>query len=319
MYNLGGFAPFHWANRNKVLILTYHRFSRQQHPSRVSAGEFRLHLEYLRVHNRVLPLTEVIDCLTDGKSLPPNTTVITIDDGYDDAFHIAFPLLKEFCLPATIYAVTDFCDQKIWMWTDKMRYILANTGGNSIKVDIGPAGTMEIRFADPSQTLAAADRINDRLKKLPDEQKDTKIRQIAGDMQVEIPDTPPADFAAMTWGQAREMDAENVRIESHTVTHPILTKVDQACLDLEMRASKKRLEEVFGRPVEHFCYPNGAFDASVRESVKSAGYMSAVTTAYGFNDAKADRFMMNRIDAQSSIESFAQSVSGFEAVKQGMF
>ena len=43
---------------------------------------------------------------------------------------------------------------------------------------------------------------------------------------------------------------------------------------------------------------------------------TAVTTRYGFNDLRANPFLLRRIDAQPAIENFAQSVSGFEALKQ---
>ena len=86
-----------------------------------------------------------------------------------------------------------------------------------------------------------------------------------------------------------------------------------------MRTSKKRLEEVLGRPVNHFCYPNGSLDKSVQTAAENAGYKTAVTTSYGFNDASTNQFLMNRIDAQPEIESFAQSVSGFESARQRIF
>lgn len=315
MYNFGAFAPFRWARRNKVLILTYHRFAREKEPSKISAREFRSHLEYLKIHNRVLPLAETIDCLKQGKTLPPNATVITIDDGYADAYDIAFPLLKEFGLPATVYAITDFLDKKIWLWTDLMRYALLNTKKDSIKIDFGPYDIIEARFTDDAKRLETANRINERLKKLPNDLRDRKINAIGNDLEVEVPELPPASFGSMNWIQAREMEAENIWIESHTVTHPILTNVGQAVLDFEMQTSKRRLEEVLGRRVDHFCYPNGSLDKNVCAAARNAGYASAVTTAYGFNDARTNPFSMNRIDALPAIESFAQSSSGFEAAR----
>jgi peptidoglycan/xylan/chitin deacetylase (PgdA/CDA1 family) len=316
MYSCGAFAPFHWANRRKVLILTYHCFSSDKEFGKVSAIEFRTHLEYLKKHNRVLPLSETIDHLKNGKTLPANTTVITIDDGYADGYDVAFPLLKQFGFPATVYAITDFVDAKIWLWTDLMRYILLNTKTDSTIIEFGPADTVKADLTDKISRLEQAGRINARLKKLPNEQKETKIKEIARELDVEIPAKPPTEFASMNWDQAREMDADNIRIESHTVTHPILTNVGQATLDFEMTSSKARLEEVLERPVGHFCYPNGSLDKSVQNAAKNAGYASAVTTAYGFNDAVTDQFSMNRIDAQGAIESFAQSASGFEAARQ---
>jgi len=319
IFNFGGFTPFHWANRKKVLILTYHRFSRGVDASKVSAADFDSHLEYLSLHNNVLPLAEAVDRLKSGKELPANATVITIDDGYSDAYEIAFPKLKKYGFPATVYAITDFVDQKIWLWTDLMRYVLANTVHTEVSLDFGSGERVQASLTDDAKRLETANRVNERLKKLRNEQKDEKIAEIARQLYVDLPNVPPPEFAVITWDQARETDADGVNIGSHTVTHPILPNVGQTDLDFELRTAKTRIEEQLGRSVDHFCYPNGSLNDNVRRAAKNAGYMSAVTTAYGFNNGDNDQLVLNRIDAQSAIESFAQSASGFEAWKQRVF
>ena len=174
----------------------------------------------------------------------------------------------------------------------------------------------ESDLTNETNRFELAGRINSRLKKMPDAEKKAKIDQIAASLNVEIPAAPVREFAPMSWAQAREMDHENVRIESHTKTHPILTNVSAADLEFELKTSKKRLEEVLERRVEHFCYPNGSFDEKVERAVENAGYKSAVTTDYGFNQNLSNRFALRRINAQSGIASFAQSASGFEALRQ---
>ena len=316
MYNFGAFAPFNWANRGNALILMYHRFSREQDSLKVSAAEFESHLEYLEKNHRVLSLSETTNYFQEGKTLPPNAAVITIDDGYKDAYEIAFPLLKKFEMPATVYAITDFLDEKCWLWTDLMRFCMLNTKADAVKIGFGENDFVAANLTDEKQRFETASRLNSRLKKLLNQQKEAKIKEIAEDLQVKIPKLPTKDFAPINWSQAREMDAENVRIESHTVTHPILTNISEKELDFEMQTSKKRLEEVLERRVEHFCYPNGSFNENVRKAAENAGYKSATTTEYGFNNLQTNRFLLKRIDAQSAIENFAQSASGFEAVRQ---
>src|SRR5688572_30196720 len=257
MYQIGVFAPFQWAMRDKVLILTYHRFSRETNPLKTSAGEFAAHLEYLSNHNRVLDLSEAVEYLQNGKTLPPNATVITIDDGYADAYEIAFPLLKKHQMPATVYAVTDFLEKKCWLWTDLMRYILSHTEKENIAICF-ENDKIESVLSDELQRLKLAGRVNSLLKKMPDDLKDKKLAEIAASLAVEIPEKPARDFAPLSWENVREMDAENVRCESHTVSHPILTRVGADDLDFELKNSKKRLEEFLEREIEHFCYPNGS-------------------------------------------------------------
>lgn len=315
-YNLGGFAPFHRVNRGKVLILMYHRFSREKNPSKISGGEFAAHLAYLGKYNRVLSLAETIEFLKEGKTLPSNAAVITIDDGYADVYEIAFPILKRFKMPATLFAVTDFLDGKCWLWTDLMRYVLRETNQDFLSVECENEEKIETRFSSETQKTELANRINSRLKKMTNEKRDAKIAEIAENLNVEIPNLPTTDFAPVSWEQAQEMDAENLSIESHTVTHPILTNINKTELDFELRESKKRLKEKLNREIKFFCYPNGSLNETVWQSVKSNNYKCAVTTAYGFNEQVENPFLLKRIDAHAAIENFAQSVSGFEALRQ---
>jgi len=315
IYHLGAFAPFHWAMREQVLILTYHRFSSAENPSKISSAEFAAHLEYLGKHNRVLSLADATYAMRNGKPLPRGATVITIDDGYADAYEIAFPVLKRFGLPATLFVITDFLDEKCWLWTDLMRYVLLETKSGNLSVEFETDEKIEAKLADKQHRLEIASRVNARLKKMPDDKKDAKIKELADALNVKIPALPTLDYAPVTLEQAREMDANCLSIESHTVTHPILTNIEQTRLDDELQISKQRLETILGRAVEHFCYPNGSFNEQVRQSVERAGYKSAVTTDYGFNKTSANQFALNRIDALPAIENFAQSASGFEALR----
>jgi len=252
----------------------------------------------------------------NDETLPSNAVVITIDDGYSDSFEIAFPLLKRFDLPATVYAVTDFLDGKCWLWTDLMRFILSNTKNENIKIEFAENDKIEKKLSNAVDTFELAGRINSRLKKMPDAEKDAKIAEIAESLNVKIPESPTGDFAPINWTQARKMDAEKVEIESHTATHPILTNISEAELDLELQTSKRVLENRLQRTIRHFCYPNGNLNETVEKAVKRAGYSSATTTEYGFNDKNADKFLLKRFDAPAAIENFAQTTSGFEAFRK---
>ena len=90
----GAFAPFRVANRSKVLILTYHRFSADDVEYKTSAQAFAKHLDYLTEHYRILPLGQVADCMATGKTLPQSVVAITIDDGYQD-MHRVMQALRE--------------------------------------------------------------------------------------------------------------------------------------------------------------------------------------------------------------------------------
>ena len=89
--------------------------------------------------------------------------------------------------------------------------------------------------------------------------------------------------AMLTIGQLRALAAGGVEIGSHTVNHVRLAGLDGPSLSREVADSKRRLEDVLGRPVDLFAYPYGSHDAAARQAVRQAGYRGACTTVMGRN------------------------------------
>jgi peptidoglycan/xylan/chitin deacetylase (PgdA/CDA1 family) len=115
-----------------------------------------------------------------------------------------------------------------------------------------------------------------------------------------------------TWdvplGEAPEsmMDAPQVRdwlaaghdIGSHTLSHPYLTRLLPARAREEISASRKKLEDLFARPIAHFCYPYGDWNDCVRDLVQAAGYTTACTTDPGVNRPGDSPFLLKRFTAR---------------------
>ncbi len=313
MLKTNAFAPFRFLNRAKVPILMYHRFSQTDNFNATSAETLTNHLEYLTKHYQIIPLAELSSKIKNNQPIAPNTAVITIDDGYDDAFEIAFPILKKFNAPATLFVVTDFLDGKMWIWTDKARYLLYQTKLNEFNFEIG-AKKFEINLTDKNSRLNFATKINSELKKLSTLERDEKINELAKIVQVELPILPPKRFAPISWNQAREMDKNGVAIESHTVTHPILTNISETELSFELTKSREVLAEQLQREVKIFCYPNG--NVALRESLAvSNTYDCAVTTEIRLATATDKLFLLPRIDAEPEMTRFVQATSGFDNLK----
>jgi peptidoglycan/xylan/chitin deacetylase (PgdA/CDA1 family) len=102
----------------------------------------------------------------------------------------------------------------------------------------------------------------------------------------------------MEEAQVREWLAAGHEIGSHTLSHPFLTRISFRQAHEEVTASKKQLEDRFGVPVRHFCYPYGDWNTAVRDLVVAAGYETACTTEFGLNTAQSPRFELRRILAR---------------------
>jgi peptidoglycan/xylan/chitin deacetylase (PgdA/CDA1 family) len=109
--------------------------------------------------------------------------------------------------------------------------------------------------------------------------------------------------------QIREWLAAGHEIGSHAVTHPFLTRISLDKAREEISASKKELEDRFGRSVRHFCYPYGDWNPAVRDLVMAAGYETACTVEFGVNTKATPPFELKRVLARY------QSIS-FKALKE---
>lgn len=104
----------------RVPILMYHYVSvpppdadKYRLDLSVTPTNFRAQVEYLLAEGyHPITVADLSDYLRRGKSLPANPVILTFDDGYLDNYENAFPILKEFKIPATFFVITDFIDNK---------------------------------------------------------------------------------------------------------------------------------------------------------------------------------------------------------------
>ena len=105
--------------------------------------------------------------------------------------------------------------------------------------------------------------------------------------------------ALMDDGHLREWLAAGHEIGAHTLTHPHLTRLPRARARAEIFGSKAVLEDRFGVPVRHFCYPYGDQDEAVRDLVAEAGFVDAPTAGGeenpGTNPVDVDAFQLRRL------------------------
>ncbi len=95
--------------------------------------------------------------------------------------------------------------------------------------------------------------------------------------------------------QVRTWLAAGHQIGSHSLTHPNLRKIPLSQAREEITASKKRLEDMFGVAVEHFCYPYGSYNEAIRDLVAEAGYKTACTVTHGVPLPSDSPFELKRI------------------------
>ena len=99
----------------------------------------------------------------------------------------------------------------------------------------------------------------------------------------------------LTWDQAREMDANGISIQSHTVDHKSMTDLSDDELRAELVNSKKKIEKELGHSVDYMAYPTGTYNLHIAELVKEAGYKAAFTIKYGNVDKASNIYALEHV------------------------
>ena len=104
------------AEGSGVTVLIYHRFGEDKYPStNIAVERFREQLEFLRTNNySVISLEQLVQYLKTGAKLPARSVVITIDDGYRSVYENAWPVLREFGYPFTVFLYVKATENGHW-------------------------------------------------------------------------------------------------------------------------------------------------------------------------------------------------------------
>lgn len=309
-HHAGGLRLAKWLNRNGLRILMYHRFA--------DAQGLEAQCRHLRECYRPLSLSAAADHLKTRRSLPPNSVVVTVDDGHRDFLEIAHPVFSSYGIPVTVYVVTDFLDRRLWLWVDQVRYAFEHTNLREVRMEPGDGIVLQFDLRTEERKRNAARETCEALKLLRNEQRLAALACLPDWLQVEIPDEPPSGCEPLAWDEVRELARDGVEFGAHTRTHPVLSRVTSpAELAAEIGGSKRRIEEMVDAPVRHFCYPNGSkrdISAEAVEAVRQAGFDTAVTTESGINGLGDDPYLLRRIGVDPSYarDYFERCATGFQ-------
>jgi len=194
--NPGGVEP---ANVQTVPILRYHRFGGRPNTLTVTPASFEAQMRYLRENGyTVVSMPKLVDFLDGKVALPKKSVVITIDDGYRSTYEIAWPILKRYGYPATVYLYTDFVgagDALTWAQMKEMT--------SSGQIDIQPHSkthsNLTMKLADENDA-----RYRERIRREVEAPIDA-IRERLGE---------PTISYAFPYGDVNDLVVENLRAKN---------------------------------------------------------------------------------------------------------
>ena len=305
--------------RNRALGLMYHRVAPSGFGApdyspvgmSVTPEEFSAQVEYIVDRYRVVPLEELVDALRKSRMPRRGMCAITFDDGWHDVYRFAFPVIKQFCVPATIFLTSGLFDGSAWFWEERAKFLLASLSAApepdrsaacaalaAAEPDVGFASMSNIPKSGLPATLGHVIR---ELKRLGRDRREHTVEMIERTVE-RLSIRQPRPF--LSRAEIVEMSRYGVSFGHHTRSHPVLPELSDEEIDSELANARSAIAEVTGADPVDFAYPYGKFDHRVRDIVERHGFRSACSTRHGLCEPGDDRFTIKRINMASSITAF---------------
>lgn len=258
----------------------------------LSQADFAAAMQWLARHFRVLSLSTLLRHLQRGlKPAPEGEVALTFDDGLRNHAELAYPVLRALRLPATFFVCPGLIEAGRWLWNHEARSRLRRLPPDEL-----------VELASDLQTAPKIEAIIAWMKTLPLEQRqraEQRIREATPHFQPTQQERAAYDL--MGWNDLRGLEPKLITIGSHTVSHPILSTLEDVEIRHELIHSRVWLEkELAGRVVDLFCYPNGSQDARVR-GLAAQTYRAAVSTVEGRVDVDVDWHAIPRVPVAAEL------------------
>ena len=270
-FNLGGVH---------VPILAYHRVldlpadidTYPYNPELVSASVagFAAQMRHIKQHLNAITFAQLKAAIDGSEPLPPRPVIVTFDDGFDDNYRFAFPILAELRIPATFFVATGYIGTAESFWFERLYALVAHSAPAAMSLDV-LARRVTLGTTPALRRQTALDLLQ-VVKHLSNADRLSMLAEMEDQLAASADSACDSALSRpMTWAQAREMAAAGMEFGSHTVTHPVLPQVSDEDLAWELVWSRRTLEQHLRRDCKVFCYPMGLADDRMETAALDAG------------------------------------------------
>lgn len=294
-YRSGALGAWHRIrNRRNLTVVMFHRVLPRSDPRYPGADpewtmtpeSFAQCLEFFRRHYRVVDAATVFAALEGKAALPPNSLLITFDDGWADTAEFAQPVLERYRMPSLVFVAGGAIGQVDPFWEEALYSFLASEADAPARLEAALAGLGMAPLASQPQAGAGEPGIRAVIRELGQ-----RPREQALALAAELRRQSGKDGglpAMMDVAQLRRL-AEGHAIGGHGMVHQPLTRVPD--LAAELRAAQASVAGYLGQDkVASMSLPHGAGSAEVLAACRQAGYR------YLFDS----RAHLNRIEGEAA-------------------
>lgn len=264
---------------------------------------FSAQMETLAHHYNPVTVEDIFTYLCEGREIPRRSVAVTFDDGYEDNYELAAPVLHRLGIRASFYIMVSSIGGSTSPWYRRLDHAFATT---SKKTWADSTENCKRELADYPSRKAAFLIASRRCACLCGEMQSGAVRTIEDEL--EVAPLTKQQCPMMNSEQLQELQRAGHIIGSHTVSHPNLAQIGNDDLHREVIESKLQLERLLDAPVTHFSYPSPILQPHYTEetitATKKAGYRTAVTCTSGPVRAGHNPLQLTRITVPFELKEF---------------
>ena len=269
----------------------------------VPASLFERQMRFLRRHFEPVKSSQIQHFPDDAVGF-----AVTLDDGYEDNYRVAAPILKKLGIPATFFVVSEFVGTDRLFWWEQVAELMRGSERPEMDLHAAAPGLCQgdssgnvFPLRNPGERESAYNQVCARIRRGRHADIDSHLAQLAAYFDAALR-SQGRRYDLMDWDQLRDLIGQGFEIGGHTASHCNVVGADEAMLQRELIDSLNVLESRLDTPVESFAYPYGMFEASnrpVAERLASTHCKAAFTTVRQVVDAatpsyELPRFPLNR-------------------------
>lgn len=278
------------AEHNKLILVYHGVVEKPDHalsPGPIAVSQFEEHLAYFKKYFDIVSLSDIFEMYRKDVKPKRKTIAITFDDGYENNYLRAVPLLKQYNFPATIFVLgSSMQNESDIIWYDHLTFIKDRLDYS--KIDTGAINEPGVSsFYELSRLIQ---RIDLSKRELLFEEIDKQIK-----LSEVVNQYPREYWKLMTAEENRTLaDTELIEIAAHSYSHPNLGEIPLPAAKEEIEKSKRLIEGAIAKPVKALAYPDGSYTDEVKRLSLEAGYTNLLAVDYRLKSDQADKNILCR-------------------------
>ena len=280
-------------------VVKHENFSIRNYTKKhITDKKFDSILEYLKKRGNPISLEELVYHKKNNINLPKKSFIITFDDGFENNYSIAAPILDNKRLPCTFYFSTDFIENQNISWIDQIEICLEHTKKREI---INPLDNKNFIIDTNEKKIKFLNILRKKLKKDFNYDLNNVVKNICLSSKIN-----PYEFKnkeldkKISWAKVKKLKSSNLfTIGGHSHKHISLASISKKEAINQINKSFYLFKKRINLKLTHYSYPEGQkidYNKNLIKILKNKGIISCPTAIKGHNNLfNDDLFHLKRI------------------------